>query len=161
MPFTAWSPSLKPGQRVPENYVFNGMGCHGKNISPPLAWREAPPATKSFAITVHDPDAPKSGGFWHWAVVNIPANVYQIEEGASNQHTLPKNALELKSDFGEAHYGGPCPPKGDKPHHYVFTVYAMREKALMMSSSTSPESIKDSLEHTSLAKSTFSVEYGR
>ena len=161
MAFTAWSGPLKPGRTVPENYVFNGSGCKGKNISPPLQWKEAPSNTKSFAVTVHDPDAPKVGGWWHWAVVNIPANVTQLLEGASNDNKLPKDALEIKTDFGDLHYGGPCPPKGDAPHHYVFTVYALKNEKLHVTPNSTPASIKNNLEHESLAKSSFTVEYGR
>lgn len=161
MAFTAWSGALKPGVKVPENYVFNGYGCNGKNISPPLEWKEAPAGTKSFAITVHDPDAPKAGGWWHWAVVNIPASVHAIPEGASNQHILPKDAIEIKTDYGEAHYGGPCPPKGDNPHHYVFTVYALKNEKINVSSDISPATIEKNLEKESLAKSSFTVLYGR
>lgn len=161
MTFTAWSGQLKPGKKVPENYVFNGMGCEGKNISPPIEWKEPPPNTKSFAVTVHDPDAPKMGGWWHWTVVNIPAAITKLEEGASNENKLPKEALEIKTDFGDVHYGGPCPPKGDSPHHYVFTVYALKNPAVRVTPNSTPASIKKSLEQESLAKASFTVEYGR
>lgn len=161
MPFKAWSRSLKPGQIVPKNYVFNGQGCDGKNISPPLEWKEAPPNTKSFAVTVFDPDAPKIGGWWHWTVVNIPANTTKLEEGASNKNGLPKGAVEIETDFGDVHYGGPCPPKGDSPHHYVFTVYALKKEEVHITPNSTPASIKNTLEHESLAKSSFTVEYGR
>lgn len=161
MAFVAWSSPLKAGTTVPEKYVFNGSGCRGKNISPPLEWKEAPANTKSFAVTVHDPDAPKIGGWWHWAVVNIPAEVTGLPEGASNENKLPPDALEIRTDFGDAHYGGPCPPKGDRPHHYVFTVYALKNKEVHLSPNSTPASIKNNLEHESLAKSSFTVEYGR
>jgi len=161
MAFVAWSSPLKAGATVPEKYVFNGSGCRGKNISPPLEWKEAPANTKSFAVTVHDPDAPKIGGWWHWAVVNIPAEVTGLPEGASNENKLPPDALEIRTDFGDAHYGGPCPPKGDRPHHYVFTVYALKNKEVHLSPNSTPASIKNNLEHESLAKSSFTVEYGR
>ncbi|MGZ3787890.1 MAG: YbhB/YbcL family Raf kinase inhibitor-like protein [Bacteriovorax sp.] len=154
--FTAWSSSLNPGQTVPKVY-----SCEGKNISPPLEWKEAPKETKSFAVTVFDPDAPKIGGWWHWAVVNIPPNVHKLEEGASNQNKLPKDAVEVKTDFGYSHYGGPCPPKGDSPHHYIFTVYALKKEEVHITPNSTPASIKSILEHESLAKSSFTVEYGR
>lgn len=161
MPFTAWSSPLTSVKKVPDQFVFNGFGCHGKNISPPLEWSEAPPETQSFAVTLHDPDAPKSGGWWHWTVVNIPASVTKIEEGASNENRLPKNAVELKTDFGDVHYGGPCPPAGDAPHHYVFTVYALKRKSIPVTTKTTPASIKRALEEESIAKSSFVVEYAR
>jgi phosphatidylethanolamine-binding protein (PEBP) family uncharacterized protein len=93
--FIAWSRSLKSGETVPNNYVFSGHGCGGKNISPPLEWDGAPSGTKSFAITVFDPDAPTDHGWWHWAVLNIPANIHKIEEGASNEGKLPLSAVEV------------------------------------------------------------------
>lgn len=159
--FTAWSSSLKPGEKVPESYVFNGYGCRGKNISPSLEWSKAPQGTKSFAITVFDPDAPTDHGWWHWAVLNIPPDVNKIEEGASNKGLLPKSAVEVVTDFGIAHYGGPCPPKGDRPHRYVFTVYAMKKDKLEVDKKLKAEDIKKSIEENSLDKASFTVNYGR
>ncbi|MDD4972741.1 MAG: YbhB/YbcL family Raf kinase inhibitor-like protein [Bacteriovorax sp.] len=159
--FTAWSGSLKSGETVPNNYVFSGHGCDGKNISPPLEWDGAPSGTKSFAVTVFDPDAPTDHGWWHWAVLNIPANIHKIEEGASNEGRLPLNAIEVVTDFGDAHYGGPCPPKGDKPHRYVFTVYALKKEKLDVNKKLKAESIKKNIEENSIAKASFTVKYGR
>jgi Raf kinase inhibitor-like YbhB/YbcL family protein len=161
MSFKAWSPAFTAGNFVPKNYVFNSMGCDGKNISPPVEWSEAPPDTKSFALTVFDPDAPNIGGWWHWTVVNIPSNVAKLEEGASGQNKLPKEAKEIETDYGEKHYGGPCPPAGDSPHHYIFTVYALKHNEVHVTPNSTPASIKLLLEHDSLAKSSFTVEYGR
>lgn len=161
MAFQAWSNTLKEGKKIPAKYIFKGQGCEGGNISPPLEWKDAPPETKSFAITVFDPDAPKIGGWWHWAVVNIPSDVHLIEEGASNRNKLPPSAVEIETDYGEKHYGGPCPPKGDHPHHYIFTVYALKNKEVHLSPNTTPGSIKNDLEHNCLAKSSFTLEYAR
>ncbi len=161
MPFQAWSNSLKEGSTVPDKYVFSGMGCTGENLSPPVQWKDAPTDTKSFAITVFDPDAPKIGGWWHWAVVNIPSDVNALEEGASNNNKLPSNAIEVETDFGDKHYGGPCPPQGDNPHHYIFTVYALKKPEVHLSPNSTPGSIKHDLEHDCLAKSSFTVEYKR
>jgi Raf kinase inhibitor-like YbhB/YbcL family protein len=161
MAFTAWSPKLQSGEKVPNIYVYNGMGCTGKNISPPIEWSDAPTETKSFAVTVFDPDAPHIGGWWHWAVVNIPAEVHALSEGASNENKLPHDAIEIKTDFGDTHYGGPCPPVGDSPHHYIFTVYALKDKKMHVSSNSTPGSLRNNLEHECLAKSSFTVEYNR
>ncbi|MBC7428493.1 MAG: YbhB/YbcL family Raf kinase inhibitor-like protein [Bacteriovorax sp.] len=161
MAFTAWSNSLKAGNTVPNKYIFSGMGCSGNNISPPLEWKDAPVNTKSFAVTVFDPDTPKIGGWWHWAVINIPANISVLPEGASNNNLLPAEAIEVETDFGEKHYAGPCPPQGDTPHHYVFTVYALKNKAVHLSPNSTPGSIRHDLEHAALAKSSFTVHYGR
>ena len=161
MSLKAWSQSLKPGKTVPENYVFNGMGCTGKNISPPIEWSHAPPETKSFAVTVFDPDAPQIGGWWHWAVVNIPPDVHLLPEGASTNNALPEGAVEVETDFGDTHYGGPCPPQGDNPHHYIFTVYALKNRSVRVTPHTTPASIKKILEQDCLEKASFTVEYGR
>lgn len=161
MSFSAWSTSVRPGQKIPDNYIFDGFGCSGKNISPELKWKDAPPGTKSFAVTMFDPDAPQIGGWWHWTVINIPPSVTHLEEGASNNKRLPKEAIEVESDYGSARYGGPCPPKGDNPHHYVFTVYALKHETVHLSPNSTAASVKNELEHDCLAKSSFTVEYGR
>ncbi len=161
MSFTAWSSSIHPGGPVDEKYIYGHMGCEGKNISPALFWKGAPAETKSFAVTVFDPDAPNIGGWWHWAVVNIPKDVNAITEGASNENKLPPEAIEVKNNFGDTHYGGPCPPKGDHPHHYIFTVYALKKESVHTSPNSTPGSIKHDLEHDCLDKASFTVEYGR
>ena len=92
--------------------------CDGSNITPHLAWANAPAGTKSFALSCNDPDAPV-GNFIHWLVYNIPADVDVIPE---NGH-LPSGAVEVMNDFSRLEYGGPCPPSGT--HRYYFTVYAL------------------------------------
>jgi len=113
---------------------FNGFGCSGENKSPELHWKNIPKGTKSFAITVYDPDAPTGSGWWHWLVVNIPTKNHKIVSDASAKHTLPMGALETKTDFGTASFGGACPPKGDKAHQYVFTIYALDVEKLKLTS---------------------------
>lgn len=97
--------------------------CGGKNTSPALAWSAAPPAAKSFAVTMFDPDA--HGGWWHWIVIGIPASVQSLPAGAGSGSGLPNGATQLKNDFGDASYGGACPPPGSGPHHYVITLWAL------------------------------------
>ena len=104
---------------------FNGFGCSGENKSPELHWHDAPKGTKSFAITIYDPDAPTGSGWWHWLVVNIPANTTAIKSDASAQKALPKGALETMTDYGSSSFGGACPPKNDKVHEYKITIYAL------------------------------------
>lgn len=161
MGLKAWSDSVKPGETIDQKYLYNSFGCKGKNISPAISWSGEPEGTKSFAVTMYDPDAPKEGGWWHWAVVNIPGSVHGLNEGASNDRKLPKEAIELKTTYGEAHYGGPCPPKGADPHHYVFTVYALNEPASTATAKSTPDSIKSELEAKTIEKAVFTVEYGR
>lgn len=126
--FTLESNTLK-GQ-ISKAQEFNGFGCNGENISPELHWSNPPKGTKSFAITVYDPDAPTGSGWWHWLVVNIPADTKQIPANASAKHILPKGAVETMTDYGTAGFGGACPPKGDKAHRYVFTVHALDVESL-------------------------------
>ena len=154
--FTISSPSLKDGQIVPEHFVFDG-----DNVSPALEWQGAPSETKSFAVTVFDPDAPTDHGWWHWAVVNIPASVTKLNEGASNNHTLPKEAVEILTDFKRTSYGGPRPPKGDKAHRYVFSVYALKTDQLEIKPGTNSEAIKNKIKSEALALASFTVKYGR
>jgi len=132
--FTLGSETLK-GQ-ISKAQEFDGFGCNGENISPELHWSHAPKGTKSFAITVYDPDAPTGSGWWHWMIVNIPADTTKILTGASGKQTLPKGALETTTDYGHAGFGGACPPQGDKAHRYVFTVHALDVESLPVKSET-------------------------
>jgi len=102
-----------------------GFGCAGGNRSPHLRWSDAPAGTRSFAVTCYDPDAPTGSGFWHWVVVNIPPSVTELPLSASDPGAalLPPGALQTRTDFGKPGYGGPCPPAGDHPHRYFFTVF--------------------------------------
>jgi Raf kinase inhibitor-like YbhB/YbcL family protein len=159
--FTVNSKSLTPGEMVPERYLYKGMGCQGGNISPQIQWQGAPSETRSFALTLFDPDAPTPHGWWHWGVVNIPNNISSIEEGASNTGNLPRDSQELMTDFKVTGYGGPCPPEGDQPHRYIFTVYALGNDKLDVDTDTTAQMLKDRLEKTSLANAVFTVKYGR
>ena len=109
------------------NEVFNGFGCTGKNISPELSWSNVPKGTKSFAVSVYDPDAPTGSGWWHWIVFNIPKDVSFLKAGAGDVSSklLPQGAVQNIIDYGFAGFGGACPPQGDKAHRYIFTVYAL------------------------------------
>lgn len=120
------SQSLKAGGTVAMEQVFNGFGCKGPNVSPDLQWSGAPKDTKAFAITMYDPDAPTGSGWWHWTVINIPSTVTRLEKGASGK-SMPSNAIEARTDFGNPGYGGPCPPAGSKPHRYIFKVFALKD----------------------------------
>jgi Raf kinase inhibitor-like YbhB/YbcL family protein len=126
--FKLSSPTIKPNSVLSQNQVFNGFGCTGKNISPALKWSNPPKGTKSFAINLFDPDAPTGSGFWHWVVYNIPANVSELPEGAGDAagSLLPKGTIQGRTDFGSHSFGGACPPLGDKPHRYIFTIHALK-----------------------------------
>jgi len=127
--FKLASSDISPNGPIAMEQVFNGFGCSGQNISPELKWSGAPAETKSFAILVHDPDAPTGGaGWWHWVVVNIPAGTTGLRKdaGTSDGSALPAGAVQVATDFGSPGWGGPCPPVGDKPHRYNFTLYALK-----------------------------------
>lgn len=123
------SPDIKVNEPIPAAQVFNGFGCTGQNISPALNWKNAPAGTKSFAVMVHDPDAPTGGaGFWHWVVLNLPASTAGLPRGAgtADGKGLPAGAKQITTDYGNPGWGGPCPPQGSEPHMYYFTVYALK-----------------------------------
>ncbi len=114
---------LEAGGRVPAESVFRGFGCEGENRSPQIAWSKVEGA-KSYALILHDPDAPTGVGFFHWVVLDLPPSATSLPLGASLA-TMPEGAIEASTDFGAVGYGGPCPPTGHGPHRYEFTVYAL------------------------------------
>jgi Raf kinase inhibitor-like YbhB/YbcL family protein len=107
----------------PEGNIPRQFTCQGEDISPELTWKNAPKQTKSFALIVHDPDAPRAGGFTHWVAYNIPANVNNLPQAVPAGEKLPDGALQGKNDFGQLGYRGPCPPSGT--HRYYFYLYAL------------------------------------
>jgi len=141
--------------------IFNGFGCTGGNVSPQLAWSGAPPGTKSFVVTVYDPDAPTGSGFWHWVIMNLPPTTTELPTGASRTAKLPKGAVEIRTDFGTPGYGGPCPPAGDKPHRYVFTVYALKVDKLDVDAQATAAMVGFMTHANSLGSATFTARYGR
>ncbi len=126
------------GGNFTDEFVMDGNGCSGGNKSPHLAWKNAPEGAKSFAVFMHDPDAPTASGFWHWAVYNIPKDIDELPSGAgsTNQDLLPEGAVMGTNDTGQAQYNGPCPPKGDFTHRYIITVYALGEEKLDIDENT-------------------------
>ncbi|HEY8833763.1 MAG TPA: YbhB/YbcL family Raf kinase inhibitor-like protein [Gemmatimonadaceae bacterium] len=129
--FQVTSPDLISKGRIAQSHAFNGMGCTGQNISPAIQWANAPAGTKSFAVTMYDPDAPTGSGWWHWMIYNIPATTTSLAAGAGNGRDAPRGSVEGPTDFpGKKEYGGPCPPVGDKPHHYHITVFALKTDKL-------------------------------
>src|SRR5258705_4509994 len=109
---TLTSTEAANGKMMAMEQVLNGFGCSGGNVSPGLKWSDAPVATKSFALSVYDPDAPTGSGWWHWVVVDIPANARELPKGVgkSGTVTLPGGARQTRTDFGAPGYGGTCPP---------------------------------------------------
>ncbi|MEE8588424.1 MAG: YbhB/YbcL family Raf kinase inhibitor-like protein [Sulfurimonadaceae bacterium] len=140
---------------------FDGFGCKGKNMSPELHWKNPPKGTKSFAITVYDPDAPTGSGWWHWLVVNIPADVTKIASNASSTHTLPKGAVETMTDYSFSGFGGACPPNGDGAHAYIFTVYALNTEKLDVNAQSNSALVGYQINAHTIQKATIVSYYQR
>jgi Raf kinase inhibitor-like YbhB/YbcL family protein len=155
--FEISSSSVSDGKWANKYVADKIAGCDGGNVSPALSWKDAPAGTKSFALTLFDPDAPGGSGFWHWQVWNIPANVSGLKEG-----TVPSGAAQGKGDIGRTGYLGPCPPPGTGVHHYKFTLYAMSVDKLGLNPDTaSVVSISDALNAKARAKATAVYAFGQ
>ena len=130
MAFDLTSSDIKNGKPMTTDQEYKGMGCKGANLSPALEWKNPPAGTLSYAVTVYDPDAPTGSGWWHWVVYDIPATATSLPTGAVVKAALPAGAKQGRNDFSERNFGGACPPTGDKPHHYIFTVHALKVEKL-------------------------------
>jgi Raf kinase inhibitor-like YbhB/YbcL family protein len=151
------SAAFKDGDKIPIQYVMPGAG--GRNISVPLAWKNVPSGTKSFALSMVDPH-PVAQNWVHWLAINIPPNVTSLGEGASGKK-MPGGSIELKNSFGDVGYGGPQPPKGTGDHPYVFTLYALSVEKLDLGTNTSLSVFKKALEGKMLGSATITGKYGR
>lgn len=159
--FTLSSPDLGEGKTIAAAQVFNGFGCSGGNISPALSWSHPPAGTRSFAVLMFDPDAP-GGGWWHWAVFDIPAGVRRLRAGAGApaSQLLPPGSIQVRNDWGAVGYGGPCPPPGE-PHHYHLILYALRVAKLGLDASASAARVASSARANALAEAEIVGLYGR
>ncbi|WP_457596218.1 YbhB/YbcL family Raf kinase inhibitor-like protein [Hydrogenimonas sp.] len=149
--------------RMAPAQVFDGYGCRGGNLSPALSWHGEPAGTKSFAVTLYDPDAPTGSGWWHWVVYDIPASVHALPEGAGSPggKGLPEGARQARNDYGFVGYGGACPPPGDRPHRYILTLYALDVEKLPVPEGASPAMVGYMLQRHALAKASLMAYYGR
>ncbi len=154
--FTVTSADLKDGQMLGVAQMSGIFGAGGQDKSPELSWKGFPKETKSFAVTVYDPDAPTGSGFWHWAVMNIPATVDNLPTGAGspNSTMLPPKAVQLKNDAGLAQFVGAAPPVGHGVHHYIITVYAVDVDTLDIPTTATPAYLGFNLFTHALAKAT-------
>ncbi len=161
--FTLTSPVIKEGQNLSLDQVFNSFGCTGKNLSPALSWSNPPAGTKSFALTVYDPDAPTGSGWWHWVVYNLPASATGLaaEAGDVSGKNLPAGAVQGRTDYGSPGFGGACPPPGDKPHRYQFTVYALKVDKLELPQDATAAFVGYNILANSLGKAQITARYGR
>ena len=153
MTFTLTSNDITDGGVLPDAQV-QAKG----NTSPHLSWSGAPDGTKSYAITVYDPDAPTGSGFWHWTVANIPAAISELKTGASSGD-LPAGAVEGRTDYGAPGFGGAAPPPGHGPHRYIFTVFAVDTDKLDVTPDNSGAVFGFNLHFHTLAKATITATY--
>jgi Raf kinase inhibitor-like YbhB/YbcL family protein len=160
--FEVTSDDIADGKKLADAQVANFMGYSGGNLSPQLSWRGFPAETKSFAITVHDPDAPTGSGFWHWLALNIPADVNDLATGAGSEGSdgLPDGALQLRNDAGTWGYVGSAPPPGDVPHRYVHTVHALDVERLDVEADSSAAVAGFNLRFHAIARAQVVPVYG-
>ena len=161
--FHVASATLHDGDTLPLAQVYKGSGCDGGNRSPALAWNGAPEGTRSYAVTMFDPDAPTGHGWWHWLAYDLPVRTTSLPEdaGHANGAALPAGARQARNDFGVVGYGGACPPAADKPHRYVITIYALPTAHLAVPASASATQVDATLKRDALASSRLTLEYGR
>jgi Raf kinase inhibitor-like YbhB/YbcL family protein len=161
--FKLTSSDVAEGGTIKAEQTFNGFGCSGANVSPALAWSGAPGNARSFALIVHDPDAPTGvGGFTHWIVYNIPVSASGLAKGAGSKGgTLPAGTMQATTSFGAPGYGGPCPPAGDKPHRYVFTLYALSTDKIDLPPNATQALAGFTINGSKVATATMTAMYGR
>ena len=158
---TLTSADVHDGGTIALTHVYNASGCTGQDLSPALAWSGAPAATRSFALTVHDPDAPHPGGFWHWVAYDIPAATTSLPRGAGRASGgMPSGARQGRNDFGDSAYDGPCPPPGT-PHHYNFVLSALDVSSLNLPAGAAPAQVSFAVATHTLATAKLTGLYGR
>ncbi len=160
--FSLVSDDVSDGAVLAHAQVANIMGYDGLNRSPQLSWSGFPEDTKSFAVTIHDPDAPTGSGFWHWLVFDIPATVTSIASaaGASDGSRLVPGAIQIRNDTGERGYVGAAPPRGDTPHRYVHTVHAVDVESLGLDSDATPAFVGFTLRFHDIARAQIVPVFG-
>ncbi|EGR1834518.1 kinase inhibitor [Vibrio cholerae] len=153
---TLTSQDIQEGSRMANQFVFNGFGCSGDNLSPQLSWNNAPKGTKSFAITAYDPDAPTGSGWWHWVALDIAADQHNVARGAAKQL---KGVRELNNDYGFSGFGGACPPQGHVMHRYQFTVWALPFEKMEIPQGASNALVGFMLRANTLGQATLTATY--
>ncbi|RUO32270.1 YbhB/YbcL family Raf kinase inhibitor-like protein [Aliidiomarina sedimenti] len=161
--FHLYSPDVETDGEIDASFEYNGFGCAGDNQSPTLRWENAPAGTRSFAVSVHDPDAPTGSGWWHWRVVNLPADTTELagNAGAVDGDNLPDGAVQLRNDYGDKGWGGMCPPAGDSPHRYTFTVHALNTEQLELPEDASPALAGFMIHQHEISRAGFIATYAR
>lgn len=149
------------GGQATSKQVFNGFGCKGDNISPQLSWENAPAGTKSFAVTIHDENAPTGSGWWHWLIFDINKNTQELKTDAGNPKSklAPEGSVQSRTDFGTAGYSGPCPPPGSGAHKYTVTIYALDIEKLGLDANANPALVGFNLSSHTIEKSSMVFYY--
>ncbi len=161
-PMILTSPDISDGEKIAKTFEYNGFGCSGENKSPALQWKNLPKDTQSIAITAYDPDAPTGSGWWHWLVVNLPADLKELPQNAGSANSkLPEGALQLRNDYGTYDFGGACPPEGHGDHRYQFTLWALKVKKLDIDKNASAALAGYMLNTHAIEKVTLTGLYGR
>src|SRR6201986_754120 len=153
------SSSFADGQPLANPQVSGIMGAGGEDVSPQLSWSGFPDETRSFAVTVYDPDAPTASGFWHWAVANLPASVTELAAGAGEGSNLPGDALTLVNDAGQRRYIGAAPPAVHGPPRYYVAVHAVDVDKLDLPADASPAFLGFNLFQHAIARAVIPATY--
>jgi len=151
--FTVTSSDVTDGEPLSDAQVASGG-----NTSPQLSWNGAPEGTRSYVVTCFDPDAPTPSGFWHWVLVDLPADVTSLATGAASA-ALPGSAFHVRNDAGQAGFMGAAPPEGDQPHRYFFVVHAVSEPTLGVDDSVTPAVVSFNLAFKTLARAVLHGTY--
>ncbi|MDG4762783.1 YbhB/YbcL family Raf kinase inhibitor-like protein [Solwaraspora sp. WMMD406] len=156
--FTVTSADIADGEPIAKTHIFTGAG--GENLSPQLSWSGFPAETRGFTVTCYDPDAPTGCGFWHWLLVNLPASVTELAQGAgSAPEQVAAGAFSVRNDFGNPRYDGSAPPAGDRPHRYIFAVHALDVETLDVGPDASAAYVGFNLTFHTLARATLTATY--
>jgi Raf kinase inhibitor-like YbhB/YbcL family protein len=153
MAFTISVSGFSNGGSIPQKFT-----CQGADVSPQLAWTDAPAATKSFALLVDDPDAPV-GNWNHWTMWNLPATLHGLAEGVSKSARLPDGTEQGINDFRKTGYNGPCPPAG-KPHRYYFKLFAI-DAILKLETGSGKKELETAMKNHVLGKAEWMGTYKR
>jgi len=157
------SDDIEPNSTISNDHVFDGFGCSGKNIFPQISWDHVPQGTKSFALTVYDPDAPTGSGWWHYVAVDIPVGYQSLPRGfaTENKFQTSEGIKQVRNDYGMFKFGGPCPPKAHKPHRYIFTIFALDTEKLDVTGGSTAALAGFLMNYHALGKASFTAKYGR
>jgi Raf kinase inhibitor-like YbhB/YbcL family protein len=157
--FTLTSKAITDGQPLGNDQVSGIMGAGGSDVSPDLAWSGFPEETRSFAVTVYDPDAPTASGFWHWAVANLPATVTELPAGIGDGSSLPGDAITLSNDASIKRFIGAAPPAGHGPHRYYVAVHAVGVEKLDLPENATPAYLGFNLFGNAIARAVIHATY--